>query len=190
MRHLLLSFLAAGAALGYAAYLLAQDGKEKVKEAAVKEELPEEAKFDPEKDADKELKEQLVLCVAGDGTVHYDLIEKVAACFVEKTGSDFDRLDKMIAEALVTVCLFFVVNEVPRKGWTEGTLKALLEKARPTEDDKPGDFENGSELDELLAESAEKHPECPYMSYQLKYYVAEAVELTKVIDMLTKGKTE
>lgn len=30
MRHFWLSFLAAGAALGYAAYLLAQEGKEKV----------------------------------------------------------------------------------------------------------------------------------------------------------------
>ena len=96
----------------------------------------------------------------------------------------------MVAVALVTVCLFFIVNEVPKNGWTEGTLKTLLEKSRPSADDKLGDKENGSELDELLAESAEKHPECPYMSYQLKYYVAEAVEMTKVIDTLTQPKAD
>ena len=145
MGRVLLSFLAAGVTLGYAAYLLSQDGKEKVKEAATEQPTPEEKKmFDPEVDADKDLKEQLLLCINVDGAVDYSLVEKVAAAFVAKHGTDFDRLDSMVAEALVTVCLYFIVNEVPKKGWSEATLKALLEKGRSAADDKPGDEENGS----------------------------------------------
>ena len=169
MKHILLKMLIAGAALGFAAYKV---GKMTGEKAAGNADEEEWLQYDPYRDAEKPLREQMKLCLTKDGKPDLDLLECLSDMIAGETTSGFDRLDQMVSISLVESALLFMINEVPESGWCDVTLAVLLEKMY-----KPG-VEVSFEA--LIDESAKKHPETPYEKLRLRYHCVEDDELERV----------